>query len=183
MSPTPDAGERTLLPLLVLNSQKEPFEDGETRWSCQGTEMSRAAPEKLPLKQLSQYRDDVVSGNVGVLALVVTPKNVSTLPQADCVLCLSVWHHFVREYGFVLATRMLRDLWGLSRRALVFDTGEAEMTADYGLPAMLPDARTWLSAYLEETCPAGTVEHLGRHQAFEPGGSPCERNLFAVIRA
>jgi hypothetical protein len=70
VTPTPDAGERTLLPLLVLNSKKEPFDDGETRWSCQGTEMSRAAPEKLPLKQLSQYREDVVSGNVGVLAVV-----------------------------------------------------------------------------------------------------------------
>jgi len=122
------------------------------------------------------------AANVGVLALEITPQNVSTLPPADCVLCLSVWHHFVRAYGFVLATGMLGELWGLSRRALVFDTGEAEMTADYGLPAMLPDARMWLSAYLEETCPGGTVEHLGRHRAFEPGGSPCERNLFAVIR-
>jgi hypothetical protein len=62
-SPTPDRGQRTLLPLLVLKSQKEPFDDGETRWSCQGTEMQRAAPQSLPLKQLSQYREDVRSGN------------------------------------------------------------------------------------------------------------------------
>src|SRR5262245_10644134 len=122
------------------------------------------------------------AANVGVLALEVTPQNVFTLPPADCVLCLSVWHHFVRAYGFDLATEMLAELWVLSRRALVFDTGETEMTPEYGLPAMVPDARTWLSAYLEETCPGGTVEHLGRHRAFDPGGSPCERNLFAVIR-
>jgi hypothetical protein len=67
---TADAGRRLLLPLLVLNSKKEPFEDGETRWSCQATEMPRAAPEKLPLKQLGQYREDVVSGNAGVLAVL-----------------------------------------------------------------------------------------------------------------
>jgi hypothetical protein len=70
VTPTSDAGRRVLLPLLVLNSEKEPFEDGETRWSCQATEMPRAAPEKLPLKQLGQYREDVVSGNAGVLAVL-----------------------------------------------------------------------------------------------------------------
>ena len=70
VTPTPDAGQRLLLPLLVLNSTKEPFEDGETRWSCQATEMPRAAPERLPLKQLGQYREDVVSGNAGVRAVV-----------------------------------------------------------------------------------------------------------------
>ena len=59
-------GRRMLLPLLVAEDPKEPFEDGETRWSCQATEMPRAAPERLPLKQLSQYREDVTSGNAGV---------------------------------------------------------------------------------------------------------------------
>jgi hypothetical protein len=66
-APTP--GHRALLPLLVQNSTKEPFEDGATRWSCQATEMQRAAPEPLPVKQLSQFRDDLVSGNAGPLAV------------------------------------------------------------------------------------------------------------------
>lgn len=65
----PTAGARRLLPLLLDHSRKEPFEDGETRWSCQATEMQRAAPEPLPVKQLSQFRDDVVSGNASVLAV------------------------------------------------------------------------------------------------------------------
>lgn len=68
-SPHPDAGERELLPLLVLNSRKEPFDDGSTRWSCQATEMSRAAPERLPLRDLRQYRDDVTSGNASPAAV------------------------------------------------------------------------------------------------------------------
>jgi hypothetical protein len=120
--------------------------------------------------------------NVGVLALEVTPQNVFALPPADCVLCLSVWHHFVRSHGFVAATGMLEELWALTRRVFFFDTGEAEMTPDYGLPPMTPDARTWLTGYLAETCPEGTIEHLGAHRAFAPGGEPCERNLFAVVR-
>jgi hypothetical protein len=47
---------------------------------------------------------------------------------------------------------------------------------------MTPDARSWLSAYLAETCEGSRVEHLGTHAAFDPSGRPVERNLFAVIR-
>jgi hypothetical protein len=65
----PDAGGRTLLPLLVEHTHKEPFDDGETRWSCQATEMLRATPEAMPRKDLRQYREDVVSGNAGLLAV------------------------------------------------------------------------------------------------------------------
>ena len=68
--PTPDAGQRTLLPLLMEKTTKEPFEDGETRYSCQGTEMLRAAPERLLLKDVGQFREDVTSGNAGVLAVL-----------------------------------------------------------------------------------------------------------------
>ena len=68
---SPDAGRRELLPLLVANSREEPFEDGETRWSCQGTEMLRAAPEKLPLREVGQFREDVASGNASVRAVVL----------------------------------------------------------------------------------------------------------------
>jgi hypothetical protein len=66
---TPDAGERVLLPLLVENAQKEPFDDGEPRWSCQATEMLRATPVPMPRKELGQYKEDVTSGNAGVLAV------------------------------------------------------------------------------------------------------------------
>src|SRR4051812_45932616 len=66
VAPTSDAGRRRLLPLLVLNAQRAPFEDGAPRYSCQATEMLRAAPERLLLKDLDQYRDDIRSGNVGL---------------------------------------------------------------------------------------------------------------------
>lgn len=68
--PTPSAEHRALLPLLLDNAQKEAFEDGAPRWSCQGTEMQRAAPEPLPLKHLSQYPADISSGNASVIAVV-----------------------------------------------------------------------------------------------------------------
>jgi hypothetical protein len=120
--------------------------------------------------------------NVGVLALALTPSNVGSVPAADCTLCLSIWHHFVRYYGLDDATSMLATIWDRTRKVLFFDTGEDEMTPEYGLPAMGPDARTWLAAYLAETCPGSRVEQLGTHAAFDPSGRHCERNLFAVIR-
>jgi hypothetical protein len=120
--------------------------------------------------------------NVGVLAMEVTPENVDTLPLSDCVLCLSIWHHFVRSHGLEQATAMLEAIWQRSRKVMFFDTGEAEMTPDYGLPPMLPDPRSWLADYLGRTCAGSRIEHLGLHGAFDPAGNPCRRNLFAVMR-
>jgi hypothetical protein len=70
VAPTPDAGHRALLPLLVQKAQKEPFEDGEPRYSCQATEMLRATPQPLLRKDFSQYREDIATGNAGVLAVL-----------------------------------------------------------------------------------------------------------------
>jgi len=120
--------------------------------------------------------------NVGVLALELTPENVVAVPTADAMLCLSVWHHLVRNHGLPNATEMMQTIWDRTAKVLFFDTGEDEMTPDYGLPELAPDARSWLTDYLGETCEGSRVEHLGMHAAFDPSGRPCERNLFAVIR-
>jgi hypothetical protein len=121
--------------------------------------------------------------NIGVLALALTPENVDMMPPADCVLCLSIWHHFVRSYGLEAATAMLQAIWRKTGVVMFFDTGEAEMTPDYGLPEMTPEPRSWLEDYLGQTCAGSRVEHLGRHRAFDPAGTSVERNLFAVLRS
>jgi hypothetical protein len=77
---------------------------------------------------------------------------------------------------------MTATIWSRTGKVLFFDTGENEMSPEYGLPAMTPDARSWLTSYLAETCPGSRVDHLGTHKAFDPHGQPVERNLFAVIR-
>jgi hypothetical protein len=43
--------------------------DGEELYSCQATELLRAAPACLPLRDVGQYVRDVRSGNVGALAV------------------------------------------------------------------------------------------------------------------
>lgn len=52
------------LPLLVANTHKDPGPDGGERFSCQATELLRAAPVCLPFRDLGQYVEDVKTGNV-----------------------------------------------------------------------------------------------------------------------
>jgi hypothetical protein len=66
-APAPPEPAPQLLPLLTIASRRPPAEDGTERYRCQATEMLRAAPQVLPLKDLGQYVDDVRTGNVGVL--------------------------------------------------------------------------------------------------------------------
>jgi hypothetical protein len=64
------ANGRTLLQLVEINARKVPEPDGEQRFSCQATELLRAAPTCLPLRDLSQYVRDVRGGNAGVLTVL-----------------------------------------------------------------------------------------------------------------
>ncbi|MFD0887989.1 hypothetical protein ACFQ08_25900, partial [Streptosporangium algeriense] len=64
--PAGPARGRALLPILEVASRKEPGPDGGERFSCQATELLRAAPTCLPLKDMRQYVMDVKTGNVGV---------------------------------------------------------------------------------------------------------------------
>ncbi len=120
--------------------------------------------------------------NVAVMALELRPDAMELLPPADAMLCLSVWHHLVRSNGLDAATAMLRDIWARTGKVLFFDTGEAEMPASFGLPAMVPDARAWLTGLLRGCCEGGEVRLLGLHDAFDAAGRSCRRHLFAVVR-
>jgi hypothetical protein len=55
---------------LHTNSRKPGVSNGEELFSCQATELLRAAPELVPFRDLGQYVQDVRSGNVGVLPVV-----------------------------------------------------------------------------------------------------------------
>jgi SAM-dependent methyltransferase len=120
--------------------------------------------------------------NVGVLVLRLEPASAELLPSADCVLLLSIWHHFVRHFGLVGATALLHSIWQRTSRVLFFDTGETEFHPGIGLPKMLPDASSWLSGYLSQNCAGAEVSHLGLHDAIAPDGSTYKRNLFALTR-
>ncbi|MFC5158885.1 hypothetical protein ACFPOI_09055 [Nonomuraea angiospora] len=58
--------ERPLLPVLEVNTRREPGPEGEERFRCQATELLRAAPEQLPFRDMRQYVTDIQVGNAGV---------------------------------------------------------------------------------------------------------------------
>lgn len=62
-APPVDSGR--LLPLLTIASRRPDDTDGATRYRCQSTEMLRATPEVLPIRDVLQYVQDVRTGNVG----------------------------------------------------------------------------------------------------------------------
>ena len=53
----------------VKDLEKATRKDAET-FSCQATELLRAAPTRVPPWDIRQYAEDVSSGNVGVLAMI-----------------------------------------------------------------------------------------------------------------
>ena len=116
--------------------------------------------------------------NVFFLGMNVSAQTVSLVPHTDATLCLSVWHHIVRHQGMDAADTVLSELWAGTRKVLFFETGETEMPEVYRLPPMTPDPRRWITDYLEERCPQGTIRHLGFHES----APTYSRNLFAVIR-
>jgi len=61
-------GPALTVPDLHDRTTRDPAPAGEVRFSCQATELLRAAPEPLPLRALDQYVEDVRRGNVGVAA-------------------------------------------------------------------------------------------------------------------
>lgn len=111
-------------------------------------------------------------GQLAQLRMKVSPENVALLPEADAVLLLAVWHHWVRDYGRVEADRMLKSSWERASRVLFFETGE-NMPSHYGLPDLGRNPRSALEDWLLSTCPGSSVEFLGRHP---------DRHLFAVVR-
>ncbi|WP_436975720.1 hypothetical protein [Nonomuraea angiospora] len=58
--------ERPLLPILEVNTRREPGPEGEERFRCQATELLRAAPEHLPFRDMRQYVTDIQVGNSGI---------------------------------------------------------------------------------------------------------------------
>jgi SAM-dependent methyltransferase len=103
------------------------------------------------------------------VALKVARNNVEWLPSSDVTLCLSVWHHWVRNYGLDDATAILSSVFRKTRRFVFFDAGETEMGERYNLPySPSADAAKYLEDYLRSMPNVATVRRLGEHQAFAP---------------
>ncbi|HEY8524094.1 MAG TPA: hypothetical protein VIL48_03960 [Acidimicrobiales bacterium] len=69
-APPPGAGPAQLTEADLRLRTRQPSANGTELFSCQATELLRAAPERLPLRDVGQYVRDVRTGNAGVAAVV-----------------------------------------------------------------------------------------------------------------
>jgi hypothetical protein len=92
---------------LHTRSRKPVASDGEELFSCQATELLRAAPEHLPLRDLGQYWRDIRSGNVGTL-MVLRAVFVGVFNRLQAIgtriLPRRLWIRDGLRWGFVKGT-------------------------------------------------------------------------------
>ena len=77
----------------------------------------------------------------------VTPENVHTLPRVDCVVCLSVFHHWCIAFGRDRATEMLEAVFDRTDVVFFFETAQsdAQITAHrQAVPDMGESPEAWL---------------------------------------
>ena len=137
--------------------------------------------------RIAQYASGKIGlSTVGLCQMVINTETVNLLPSVDLILLLSVWHHWVRSYGLDQASQILSALWNKTEKVLFFETGETEMSADFGLPAMGDSSRKWVEDYLKNICTDADIVHLGEFKAFAPLGNENRnvvyRNLFKITR-
>lgn len=142
---------------------------------CVGVDRSAAA---VALARSRAQRHRI--RNAAFVELDLDPAATAGLPATDVVLCLSVFHHWVRQFGQAGAMEMLTRVAGLARRTFVFETGqpeEADMKWAPQLDFMRPDSATWARATLTRL--GLTADHAG---AFPSGVSQGHRHLFVAHR-
>lgn len=112
----------------------------------------------------------------------VTRQAAAALPKVDVVICLSIYHHWVRKLGRTEADAIMAALAQRAERYFVFDTGQPdEVGARWAedLSFMRPDIDGFLRQYLIGFGFA-KVHHLGQ---FASSISSVPRHLYIAERA
>ena len=129
---------------------------------------------------------DNLKNKCSFMNMIVEPRNASTMPHTDITLLLSVWHHWVYNYGLDEATVMLQKVWDSTSSDLYFETGEEETKEEFNLPfPSNTKASQWIKDYLQSSLKGAHVETLGK---FEAGNyehysqKSYKRTLFKVSR-
>ncbi len=92
------------------------------------------------------------------------------LPSFDVTIFLSVFHHWVKRYGYEDAKAMFSTLWRKTQKELFFETGEDK---ELRLIGVTGDVDEWIANLLAEVCPDAKLERLGR---FDKGVHQREAN-------
>ncbi|MDC3152723.1 class I SAM-dependent methyltransferase [SAR86 cluster bacterium] len=119
--------------------------------------------------------------NIVFTQMEITPENASHLPKADIVICLSIFHHWIRKLGEQKSLKIMRGLADSSNKYLVFDTGQPnEKGVDWNqkLEFMNPNIADWADNYFKNLG-FSRVVNLGEYRT---SLSEIPRTLFIAIK-
>lgn len=91
--------------------------------------------------------------NLALSDLFLTPENIKTLPNYDCILLLSVFHHWCVAYGTDAALKMLDDVYKRTNKILFFETAQTDTASEKYravLPYMGDSPELWLHNYFKQ---------------------------------
>ncbi len=119
--------------------------------------------------------------NIAFTHMEITPENASLLPKTDMVICLSIFHHWIRKLGQEKSLEIMRGLAGSTKKYFIFDSGQPnEKNVEWNkyLEFMNPDIGEWAAAYFSELGFTRTIS-LGE---FRTSLSEVPRTLFISIK-
>ena len=119
--------------------------------------------------------------NIVFSQMEVTPENASLLPKADMVICLSIFHHWIRKLGEADSLRIMKGLADSANKYFVFDTGQPnEKNVDWNesVEFMNPDIDKWADDYFKALGFSKVVK-LGEYRT---SVSEVPRTLFIALK-
>lgn len=119
--------------------------------------------------------------NIVFTQMEITPENASLLPKTDMVICLSIFHHWIRKLGEEKSFQIMKGLANSTNKYFVFDSGQPnEKNVEWNgfMEFMNPDIGEWAEAYFKELGFNRTV-NLGE---FRTSLSEVPRTLFISIK-
>jgi len=108
-----------------------------------GVEVSKPT---LILAETARLHDLVE--NMAIIKCKLNTDTAAYLPKCDAVLCLSVLHHVVREYGFDDAKNFLKALSTRANKVFVFEMGTSE-ELKMGWSKKMPEMKEGQEEYLK----------------------------------
>ena len=119
--------------------------------------------------------------NIVFTQMEVTPENASLLPKGDIVICLSIFHHWIRKLGPEQTKIIMQGLADSSNKYLIFDTGQPDEKNNEwakSLEFMNPDINLWANEYLK-SLGFNKVDNIG---TFRTSLSEVKRNLYIASK-
>ena len=135
---------------------------------------------KHGFKVISEYAQKKAGiGNAAFSTMALTPDNISSLPVVDITLFLSVWHHWIKHYGYEKAKIMFEVLWRKTNHVMFVESGEDSEIKRLNIKE---EPSVWIRKELESICSGGSIKILG---TFDKGAHKKKRDnrtLFAVFK-